>query len=317
MQATAIAHPNIAVVKYWGKRNIDLNLPATPSISVTLDAFHTRTTVKWGAQQDQLFVNDQPQLGAPLLRVSRFLDRIDPDRPPCTVTSTNNFPTAAGLASSASAFAALTLAATKAAGQKQTMTELSVLARQGSGSACRSLWGGWVEWSMGQAEDGHDSHGHPLAPQDHWDIRVVVAMVASGPKPIGSTAGMIHTEETSPLYAGWTASAEGDVTAARAAILRRDLAALGQIMEHSTLKMHATMLSAKPSVRYMTPETLSVLSTVEALRKNGVGAWYTMDAGPNVKVLCEAADANVVAKALQSLVPRVVILGVGGNATIV
>ena len=183
MKATAIAHPNIAVVKYWGKRNVTLNLPAVPSISVTLDQFITETTVEWGAHRDILILNGKENT-AVAQRVFRFLNQFDPNRPYCRVKTQNNFPTAAGLASSASAFAALTLAATKAAQKDLTIQQQSTIARMGSGSACRSLWGGWVEWKMGERQDGLDSHGVPLAAQDHWDIRIIVVVLQDGPKPI-------------------------------------------------------------------------------------------------------------------------------------
>ena len=189
-----------------------------------------------------------------------------------------------------------------------------MLARQGSGSACRSLWGGFVLWRMGAAVDGSDSHGEPVAPRDHLPLKVVVALVSAGEKPIGSTAGMLLTERTSPLYPGWVRSAEADITAALGALRRRDLDALGAVMERSTNKMHATMISA--GVRYWKPRTVAVLERVESLRAAGLRAWYTMDAGPNVKVLCPADQAEPVAAALREVVEQVVVLGVGGDAVL-
>lgn len=315
MQATAIAHPNIALIKYWGKRDVPLNLPAVPSLSVTLDTFTTTTTVEWGAPADRLEVNDQPQAGRPAERVFRFLDLVSSDRPPCVVRSKNNFPTAAGLASSASAFAALALAADRASGQQRSPQQLSVLSRRGSGSACRSLWGGWVLWQRGAREDGTDSHGEPLFAPDHWDVRVIIALVSAAKKPIGSTAGMLLTQERSPLYPGWVSSADADIIQARQAIARRDLQALGAAMERSTLKMHATMISA--GIRYWKPETVAVMEQVEAMRAAGLGAWYTMDAGPNVKILCEAQDAAAITERLSAIGATTQILGVGGDARIV
>ena len=314
MQATATAHPNIALIKYWGKRDVPLNLPSTSSLSVTLDTFQTTTTVTWGVDADALQVNGEQVADQAAARALDFLTLIDPSRPPCRIVSDNNFPTAAGLASSASAFAALALAGTAAAGQTLSPQAMSVLARRGSGSACRSLWGGWVLWDRGARADGLDSHGTPIAPRDHWDIRVLVAMVSEGKKPIGSTAGMLKTQQTSPLYPGWVSSTEADITQARQALARRDLQALGEAMERSTLKMHATMISA--GIRYWKPTTVAVLESVEALRRAGVGAWYTMDAGPNVKVLCEASDAERVAAAMRPHVGEVAVLGVGGDASV-
>jgi len=314
MQATAIAHPNIALIKYWGKRDVQLNLPAVPSLSVTLGEFATTTTVTWGTPKDKVDVNGQTLQDHAAVRALRFLDLVDPNRPPCHVISENNFPTAAGLASSSSAFAALGLAATHAAGQQLDRTALSRIARQGSGSACRSLWGGWVEWQMGENNDGSDSHGIPVAPADHWDVRVVVATISAGPKPIGSTEGMLQTQRTSPFYAAWVDTAQADLEEARSALLRRDLETLGTLMEQSTFKMHGTMLTSQPSICYWTPGTLLALDIVRTLRQQGVGAWATMDAGPNVKVLCESKDAERVADALRTQIQQVQILSVGSHA---
>jgi len=318
--ARALAHPNIALIKYWGKRHIPLNLPAVSSLSVTLDTFETDTTVTWdhGGSTDSIVVNHTPLSGKGAQRVSRFLDLVGgPDRPRCAVESTNNFPTAAGLASSASAFAALALATCAAADQDLDRTRLSILARQGSGSASRSLWGGWVRWDKGERADGTDSHGILLAPRDHWDVSVVVALVGSGPKPIGSTAGMVRTQETCALYPGWVDSAEADVREAEAALEARDLDRLGAAMERSTYKMHATMIATWPPIRYWRPQTVAVLEAIESLRQAGVSAWSTMDAGPNVKVLCATEDVPRVVAAIESAGVAARPLGVGGDARLV
>jgi diphosphomevalonate decarboxylase len=314
MKATAIAHPNIALIKYWGKRDRVLNLPAVPSLSITLAPFETTTTVDWGQAEDSFEINGELATGQAGARIAAFLDLIDPARPPVHLSSSNNFPTAAGLASSSSAFAALALAATAAAGQAPSITELSILARQGSGSACRSLWGGWVTWAAGQATDGTDSHGTPLAPPQHWDLRVVVALVSGEKKATSSRAGMVHTEATSPLYSGWVCSAEADLREAVEAVQQRDLERLGTIMEHSTMKMHGTMLSAQPAVRYLKAGSMAVLDAVEQLRGEGVPAWATLDAGPNVKVLTTAAAAARVQSALDSIVSTTHLLHIGADA---
>ncbi len=316
MNATAIAHPNIALVKYWGKRDRSLNLPAVPSVSVTLAPFETRTTVTWGSAKDAFQINGHAAVGDAAQRIGAFLDLVDPDRPPVAIESTNNFPTAAGLASSSSAFAALALAATAAAGQERTLAELSALARQGSGSASRSLWGGFVTWTLGQDPDGRDSHGIPIADQSHWDLRVLVALVSDQKKAVSSRAGMNRTQETSPLFDGWVRSGPSDVLQAEEAIRNRDLEHLGTVMEHSTMKMVATMFSAQPAVMYMKPATVAVLHAVRDLRQRGVPAWSTMDAGPNVKVLTTADAAPAVETALRAHVSTVHALTVGGPARI-
>lgn len=310
--ATATVHPNIALVKYWGKRNGPLNLPAVPSLSLTLDTFTTRTTVTWGSEADRAQLDGRPATPGESKRIFDFLDLIDPRRPPCAVTTANDFPTAAGLASSSSGFAALAVAGAAAAGQDLDAHALSVLARQGSGSASRSLWGGFVEWEMGTREDGTDSVGVPVAPKDHWDVAMVVAVVSDAKKAIGSRPAMRLSAETSPYYGTWVKTAAADVEVARAAVLNRDLEALGRVMEQSTHKMHATMTTCTPPVFYAQPGTIACIHAVMALRDSGTSAWLTMDAGPNVKVLCAAADADAVHAALAPHAAVVHRLGPGG-----
>jgi diphosphomevalonate decarboxylase len=317
MRATAIAHPNIALVKYWGKRERALNLPAVPSLSVTLDGFSTRTTVQWGAAAESFRLNGEVAPPAAAEKVRRFLDLVDPDRPPCAVDSVNDFPTAAGLASSSSAFAALAVAGAAAAGRALPPSALSALARQGSGSACRSVFGGFVEWVMGALPDGSDCHGQPVAPADHWDLSVVVALVSDKPKATSSTLGMIHTQETCPLYPGWVSSAPADVDAARAAVLARDLPALVAAMERSTNKMHATMIATDPTIRYWRPQSVAVMELVEGLRARGLPCGWTMDAGPNVKILTPTGLAPEVAAAVEGLGLPARHLRLGGGARLV
>ncbi|MCO4743494.1 MAG: diphosphomevalonate decarboxylase [Proteobacteria bacterium] len=307
-RATARAHANIALIKYWGKRDTQLNLPAVSSLSLTLDRFWTETTVTWGAPADVVRVGGEAAPDGFATRALSFLDRLDPARPPVAIDTDNSFPTGAGLASSASGFAALTLAASAASGADHTTEQLSVLARQGSGSACRSLWGGFVTWRKGSLADGTDSHGSPLAPQDHWDLAMLVAVVAAGKKPIGSTVAMERTRATSPYYAEWLATSEADVDTAERAVRERNLTTLGEAMESSTFKMHATMHTARPSVNYWKPATMACIHAVEQLRSKGVEAYLTMDAGPNVKVLCNRADVEAVQSALSAHVSRVEVL---------
>lgn len=314
VEVTARAHPNIALVKYWGKRDVGLNLPAVPSVSLTLDGFATTTTVTWGSPVERVVFDGVER---PDERIRAFLDLVASPRPPCEVVTTNNFPTGAGLASSASGFAALAVAASTAAGQQLDPTALSVLARRGSGSACRSIFGGFAAWELGQRPDGLDDHARPLAPPDHWDVRMVVAVVAQGPKAVGSTAGMERSRATSALWPAWLAMGDDAVRRASAAIEARDLEQLGTIMEQSTFAMHATMQTAVPPLIYWQPATVAVLHAVLALRASGIGAWATMDAGPQVKVLCEARDADRVAAAVGPHTREVFVHGPGVGAHVV
>lgn len=313
-EATAVAHPNIALVKYWGKRDVGLNLPAVPSLSLTVGGYHTRTTVSWGAARDEVVLNGEVRDDP---KVRRVLDLLAPGRPPVRVVSDNDFPTGAGLASSASGFAALVVAAAAAAGLDPGVDALSALARRGSGSACRSLHGGFVAWPMGERADGADSVGVPVAPADHWDLRLVVAVVSEARKAVGSTEGMVRSQETSPYWPAWTALGPELVGVARAAVLARDLRALGEAMETSTFAMHATMHTARPPLLYWQPATVGALQAVEGLRRDGVAAYATMDAGPQVKVLCAAHDAETVRAALAPHALRVDVHPPGGPARIV
>lgn len=315
--ATAVAHPNIALCKYWGKRDRALNLPAVGSLSLTLAPFSTTTTVEWGADADELVLNGRPGTPEETRKVFQVLDLIDSWRPKVRVLTENDFPTAAGLASSSSGFAALVMAACKAAGQARSLEELSVLARRGSGSAARSIFGGWAEWKVGERADGMDSYAFEIAPPDHWDVRMVVAIFDAGPKGTSSRDGMVHTQETSPYYPAWVASTPRDLADARAAIKARDLGALGGVMERSALRMHACMMAADPAVFYWKSGSVWAQETVRVLREKGVPCAWTMDAGPNVKVLCGVAEVEEVVARLARVADRVHVLEPGGPARLV
>lgn len=295
--ARALAHSNIALAKYWGKADVERNLPAVPSLSLTLDNLRTVTTVEFdGAlSRDEATLDDEALADRPLERITALLDRVREmagisER--ARVVSRNDFPTAAGLASSASGFAALALAATAAAGLDATPQEVSALARASSASAARSVYGGFV--SLGAGAEAAEQ----VAAPDHFPVAMLVAVTATGPKSIGSTRGMQHTAATSPYYAAWVEHAPRLYDEVRAAVVARDLEALGAASEQSALMMHASMLAARPAVIYLSPVTLSVMERVRALREGGTPAFYTMDAGPHVKVLTAPADATSVAAAL-------------------
>lgn len=304
MRATATANTNIALVKYWGKRDAALNLPAAGSLSLTLDGLTTTTRVAFdpARRADELVLQGEIQGGEPLGRVTRFLDLVRARAGLAAfarVETENSFPTGSGLASSASGFAALALAATRAAGLDLPPAELSALARRGSGSAARSIFGGLVELRPGVRPDGADAVAVPLLPEDAWDVRMIIAVVGGGvKKTVSSRSAMDHTAATSPLYPGWLASVPGDLDAARAAIAARDLAGLGEVAERSALTMHASALAARPGVLYWRGATVEAVHAVRALRAAGAAAWATIDAGPHVKVLCSPDAAPRVAATL-------------------
>jgi diphosphomevalonate decarboxylase len=321
---TARAGTNIALVKYWGKRDATLNLPATGSLSLTLAELGTETRVRFGpgdgAGRDRVLLGGAPAPPAFTERVRRFLDLVRAQaglRLPAEVSTTNSVPTAAGLASSASGFAALALAASRAAGLDLPPEALSVLARRGSGSAARSIFGGFAEMAPGTRSDGADAHARPLA--QGWEVRLVVAMTSDAPKALGSTEAMDRTAATSPYYPAWVSGAERDLADARAAIEGRDLHALGRVAERSALRMHACALAADPAIIYWNGVTVTAMEAVRALRAGGTAAFFTIDAGPHVKVLCEAPDAAAVAAALAAVpgVTRTLVASPGPGAHLV
>ncbi|TFD75127.1 diphosphomevalonate decarboxylase [Cryobacterium psychrophilum] len=301
--ATARAHSNIALIKYWGKRDDTLNIPAVGSISITLDALATDTHVEFrpnlGARQ-----TDEFWLNGALTQSPRVLGLLDLVRERAgttqgaVVTSSNDFLTGAGLASSASGFAALALAASTAAGLALNARELSILARRGSGSAARSIFGGYVEMHAGSRDDGADAYAEPILSPDHWPLSVVVAITAAGPKAISSTHGMAGSRATSPFFPAWVDTSEQNLAEMRAAIAGHDLAQLGELTEYSCLKLHALMLTSRPALIYWNAGTIAAMGTVRELRAQGVAVYFTIDAGPQVKALCAPADAALVAHAL-------------------
>lgn len=307
MKAIAKAHTNIALIKYWGKRNEELILPTNSSLSLTLDGFYTITTVHFqeGLTEDRFQLNGEPVSGEPYRRVTAFLDLVrhlaGKEYLYAKVDSTNHVPTAAGFASSASGFAALSAAASKAIGLDLDDQELSRLTRRGSGSATRSIYGGFAEWRKGEKEDGSDSYAVPVAPQDHWDIRMAGVVLTSKMKKISSRSGMKRTVETSSFYDGWLKSVPEDLAEIKKAIMDKDFTRVGEIAEANCLKMHATSLAANPPFTYWIDATLRVMHKVQEMREQGIPAYFTIDAGPNVKVLYLPEHEEQVEKILRAI----------------
>ncbi|NOX87522.1 MAG: diphosphomevalonate decarboxylase [Calditrichaeota bacterium] len=323
MKCRARAHANIALIKYWGKRDARLNLPAVGSISLTLSTLRSETEIVFSdeIEQDVLFLNGQKAKPKEVARVSSFLDLIR-DRAKikqkARINSFNNFPTAAGLASSASGFAALTLAATRALRLNLSARELSVLARRGSGSAARSIFGGFVEMHKGVSDDGSDAFAEQLFPPDYWDIRLLIGITSEQPKKVGSTDGMTLSKETSPYYRNWIETQEYDLQQMREAIKTKDFPKLGELSEHSCLKMHAVALSGNPGIIYWNAVTVEAMHAVRELRRTGVPAFFTIDAGPQIKVLCLPEDEQKTRDCLLSVpgIERVIVNRPGPDAQI-
>ena len=316
-RATAIAHANIALAKYWGKRAIAGNVPATPSVSLTLSGLQTRTTVVFDRafEVDALELDGQLTRGRPLDRVSKLLDEVRALGKldlRAKVTSENGFPTASGLASSASGFAALARAATAAANVELDDSSLSRLARRASASAARSIFGGFV--ALGTEDD---AAAVPIAPASHWSIAMVVAAVTVARKEIGSTEAMERTRLTSPYFSAWIDDSKKLARDVVEAITGRDLERLGVAAEASALRMHACAMAASPPVLYWSPSTLELLSAVRALRASGVGAWATIDGGPHVKVICHADDAPLVVERVKPFCVRTIVARPGDGARVI
>ena len=319
--ATAQAHPNIAFIKYWGNRDERLRLPANGSISMNLDGLYTRTTVSFqpSLALDELVVNGHEMTGSGLTRVSTILDEVRAAvgmRERAEVDSDNNFPTGAGIASSAAAFAALALAATKAAGLDWDEVQLSRLARHGSGSACRSIPAGFVEWEPGTGDE--DSVASSIGGPDHWALADCIALVANAHKSVGSPEGHALAP-TSPLQAARVADAPRRLEICRRSILGRDFDGLASIIELDSNMMHAVMMTSNPALMYWQAATLTVMHAVREWRAGGLPVAYTIDAGPNVHVFCPQDYAARVADKLKDLpgVDDVLTAVVGGPAKLV
>lgn len=302
--ATAYAPANIALVKYWGKRDEALNLPVTGSLSISLGPLgsHVELSRAKGAA-DVVFLN-----GKPLLADSSFAKRagayLDLFRPSADfffdLQARNTVPTAAGFASSASGFAALAKAVDGLFGWGLPVRELSVLARLGSGSAARSLEDGFVEWQAGTATDGMDSFAARLGVE--WpELRVGAVVLCAAEKPVGSREGMRRSVETCEFYREWPGRVAQDLTELKAALAKKNFAALGGVAEANALAMHALMLATRPPILYALPETVSTIRKIWAAREDGLPLWFTMDAGPNVKLLFESKDAAAVRERFPSV----------------
>lgn len=309
MSTSAHAHPNIALVKYWGKAPGRLNVPATPSLSVTLDALTTTTEVD-AAGSDEFLLNGQPRQDPKLAAwLAQLRERYRV--PPIRVQSCNDFPTGAGLASSASGYAALVTAIDAAFDLGLGHATRSDLARRGSASAARSVYGGFVTLY------GPEWRAVPLADVDHWPLQVVVAVTDAASKAVPSTEGM-RQSASSPYFRAWVESTPDDFSHACVAVERRDFTALADVAEHSCLKMHGLMLATRPGLVYWNAATVACLQRLRALRGDGTAVFFTIDAGPQVKAVCLPEARPVVEQTLADVpgVHRLIVSGLGAGARI-
>jgi len=297
----AKAHANIALIKYWGKRDEEVSLPMNSSLSLTLDCFYTETEVVFDKDidKDYFYLDGSIQDEIETKKITNFLDLFRSEmniEKGSIVKSVNHVPTAAGLASSSSGFAALAAATNVASGLNLDSKELSIYARRGSGSATRSIYGGFVEWQKGNSKD--DSFAVPIDDAD-WDVGMIIVIVNEQKKKLSSRKGMKRTVETSPFYKGWVESTEKDIKEIKVAIKNKNFEQMGSITERNGLKMHGTMLGANPPISYWEPDSIVVMDIVRSLRDEGIPCYFTMDAGPNVKILCKLSQTDIIKKRLE------------------
>lgn len=311
MKETANAPANIAFIKYWGKEDKELRLPANNSISMNLSDVYTTTSVEFekNLKKDTVYINEEKVKDRKEKRVVKHLDRIREIAgisEYARVESTNNFPSGAGIASSASGFAALTLAATKAADLNLNEKKLSVLARLGSGSACRSIPDGIVEWRAGNSSE--TSFAHSLFPETHWKLADVVTIVQEEEKKVSSTSGH-DLAPTSPFYATRIKNMPLKIREIKKAIKDKDFSLFGEIIEEEAINMHTVMMTSTPPLFYWNAATVRIINAVREWRDNGLSAYFTIDAGPNMHIICQEKDIEKVKTRLKKIngVKRVIV----------
>ncbi len=303
LSAKAVSHPNIAFIKYWGNRDSSLRIPVNGSISMNMAELETITSVTFDKSltADQLTLNGKLAEPGQVKRVADFLDIIRKMAGislHADVVSSNNFPTGAGIASSAAAFSALALAGSKAAGLNLDEKALTRLARRGSGSASRSIPDGFVEWLPGTTDE--DSYSISLASASSWDLRDVIAVVAAGEKKTGSSEGH-GLAGTSPFQTTRVADAPRRLSMCREAVLARDFDRLAAVMELDSDMMHAVMMTSTPPLFYWEPASLRIIKSVPLWRDQGIPCAYTLDAGPNVHILCPASAVKDITSRLSDI----------------
>jgi len=319
--ASAIAHPNIALIKYWGNKDQKLRIPVNGSISFNLDSLFTKTKVIFDRtfKSDSLSINEQEISGPGLDRVVSFLEIVRDlaeKQVFARVESENNFPVGTGIASSASAFAALSMSSCKAIGLILTEKELSRLARRGSGSACRSIPEGFVEWYPGEADS--DSYAESIAPLNHWNLVDIIAVVSIEHKKIGSTAGH-ELANSSPLQIARVQDTNQRLQIVRQAILEQDFLKMAEMVELDSNFMHAVMMTSNPPLMYWESTSIKIMKIVKEWRAAGIPVCYTLDAGPNVHIITTKGYSDKIISMLPEIkgIKRIYKAGVGGKTRLV
>lgn len=302
MKKTAAAPSNIAFIKYWGKKDERLRLPTNGSISMNLSNLSTTTTVDFssGYQQDSVIVDgssDEKQTKRVIKHLDRIRELAKVDNR-AKVVSKNNFPVSTGLSSSASGFAALTLAGICAAGLSLSERQLSQLARLASGSSCRSIPDGFVEWKIG---DNHQSsYAVSIFPADWWDIIDVVVVVSRVKKEISTAEGQ-KLAKTSLFFKTRLIKIKDKISRVKLYIERRDFKKFGELVENEALELHSIMFTSKPSLIYLLPETLKIMRMINNWRNEGLPAYFTVNTGQNIHLICQKGDLNKIVSRLKNL----------------
>ncbi|MCX6732429.1 MAG: diphosphomevalonate decarboxylase [Candidatus Roizmanbacteria bacterium] len=302
MKATAKAHSNIAFIKYWGRKEETLRLPSNGSISMNLSNLFTTTTVEFRSDlnKDDVLVNGEEN-NAINSRISKHLDRIRmllQKNIYAKVISQNSFAASAGLASSASGFAALTVAGVAAAGLHLSEKELSILARQGSGSACRSIPDGFVEWLDGNTSE--DSYAYKLFDQSYWDLCDIVTVISKEKKDVPTSTGQ-QTASSSIFFQTRLNNIAQKIKTCKNLIKTKNFDEFGKLIEMEALELHTIMFTSWPSLIYLEPTSLTVMKEVKKLRDEGISVYFTIDAGPNIHIICQAKDIDIVQKRINSI----------------
>lgn len=320
---TSIARPNIALIKYWGKRQEELNLPDVGSVSITLDGIETKTTVQFAKDNDIFYLNGEKSTEQEQSKISTFLDifrNLTAEKNYFEVHTWNNFPTSAGLASSASGFASLTKAVDKLLNLNLPLHELSRIARIGSGSAARSIYGGFVEMHKGKQDDGSDSFAEQIADNEHLPLIVNILITNLEYKKVTSRNGMKLSKETSPYYKEWVNSSEKDIKLMKQAIAKKDFREIGDLSIRSCMKMHSVMFTSAPPLIYWNATTFDIIKRIEELfyYKNEP-VFFTIDAGPQVKVITAPEYQKNILKIIKKInnIREHYVLTLGSGAEIV
>ncbi len=303
MKATAIAPSNIAFTKYWGKIDQALRIPENGSISMTLSNLLTTTTVEFSDayQKDEITINDIRQEDSSVSRVIKHLDRVRKlagIQEKARVVSFNDFPSGTGLSSSASGFAALTVAASFAASLHLSEKELSILARLGSGSACRSIPSGFVEWFSGDTNE--TSYAAQLFPSDYWSIADVVVIVSTGRKDVPTTEGQ-KKAATSPFLPVRVSHMPKKNEKVKEYIKVREFDKFGELIEAEALELHAMMLTQNPPLIYWLPGTVLMMKLVQKWRREGLPVYFTLNTGQDVHLICQKKDVDILVRLIRQV----------------